>query len=524
MTARATVDRLLTSRAAQLPDDCFLRFRERELTYAEVEAESTSIASGLAALGLEKGHLLGVLMGNYPEFALTWFGGARLGVPIAPVNTAFRGRGLAHALNLIETDTLVVDAALADPLEAVAGQLDHVRRLIVRGDFTSVASKFPAWEVLPFSALEAAGATTDRPHASEGDLLMLLFTSGTTGRSKACMLSHRFGMRQAELMIENYHLRRDDILYCPFPLFHLDAAILTVIPALVLGTTAAIGHRFSVSRFWDEVRAFGATVFDFMGATLTMLHKQAPQANDRENPARLAWGVPVPDFAEEFEERFDLQLVELYGSTDVGVPIYQPVDEDRRIGACGRVVPSYDVRVFDEEDREVAAGETGEIVVRPLEPHLTSEGYFRMPEETIYSRRNLWFHTGDLARRDDQGFFYFVGRRNETIRRRGENISAFEVEESIQAHPKVLEVAAFGVASELSEEEVMVAIVPIAGQAIDPAELIEFCRDQVAEHMVPRYIDIADQLPRTPTEKVEKYRLAERGVTASTWDREEQSQ
>ncbi|MGD9702408.1 MAG: AMP-binding protein [Acidimicrobiia bacterium] len=351
---------------------------------------------------------------------------------------------------------------------------------------------------------------------------MLLFTSGTTGRSKGCVLSHRYAVRQAELAVEHLGLRADDVLYCPFPLFHLDATVLTVMPALVLGTTAAIGERFSASRFWDEIRSFGATVFDFMGATLAILHKQPPDPRDGDNPARLGWGVPLPEFAPTFEDRFGVRLVELYGSTDVGVPIYTPLDEPRRVGSCGRPIPAYDVRLVDENDRQVDVGAVGEIVVRPNEPSLIMHGYYRMPEETLQATRNLWFHTGDLASADDDGFLYFVGRRTDSIRRRGENISAFEVEEAISLHPDVLEVAAFGVPSELSEDDVMVAVVPRPGRHVDPGELASFCESKMARHMVPRYIDIVDALPKTPTEKVEKYRLSSRGLTSTTWDRERQ--
>jgi crotonobetaine/carnitine-CoA ligase len=258
-----------------------------------------------------------------------------------------------------------------------------------------------------------------------------------------------------------------------------------------------------------------------MGATLTMLHKRERSADDADHAVRLAWGVPVPEFAPEFEQRFGLRLVEAYGSTDAGVPIYEPLDQPRRPGSCGRAIGAYDVRLFDDHDLEVTPGHIGEIVVRPREPSLISDGYYGMPEATIASRRNLWFHTGDLARCDEDGYFYYVGRKSDSIRRRGENISAFEVEEVVKLHPEVLDAAAYGVPSELSEEDVMVAIVPRSGATeIDLAELVEFCRLRMAGYMVPRYIDVVDELPRTPTEKIEKRRLQERGVTATTWDRE----
>lgn len=349
---------------------------------------------------------------------------------------------------------------------------------------------------------------------------MVMFTSGTTGRSKGCVLSHRYAIRQAELMVEHLGLREDDVLYCPFPLFHLDGSVLTVMPALVLGATAAIGKRFSASGFWSEVSALGATVFDFMGATLTMLHKAPRTSTDGNNPVRLAWGVPVPEFAEEFEQRFGLRLFELYGSTDAGLPIYQPIDEPRRPGSCGRPIAAYDVRLFDEHDRPVGPGEVGEIVVRPNEPSIMSQGYFGMPEATVAANRNLWFHTGDLARCDADGWFYFVGRRAESIRRRGENISSFEIEEVLKLHPDVLDAAAYGVPSDLTEDDVMVALVAQPSAVLDPISVIEFCRNRMARHMLPRFVEIVDALPRTSTEKVEKQVLIGRGVGPATWDRE----
>jgi hypothetical protein len=248
-----------------------------------------------------------------------------------------------------------------------------------------------------------------------------------------------------------------------------------------------------------------------MGATLTMLHKRPPAPDDKDHPVRLAWGVPVPEFAPEFEERFGLRLVEAYGSTDAGVPIYQPLDEPRRPGSCGRAIPQYDIAVVDNEDREVATGEVGESSAN--EPSLLADGYYGQPEATLASRRNLWFHTGDLVRRDAEGYVFYVGRTTDSIRRRGENISAFEVEEVVKLHPLVLDAAAYGVASELGEDEVMVAGVVRAGEVLAPVDLVAFCAERMARHMLPRYVDLVTELPRTPTEKVEKAVLRSRGIT-----------
>ncbi len=512
-----TIDGLLDVRAADAAETTFLRFGTRDLTFGEARRRSTGLAHGLAAIGVQRGQLVPVLMPNGPDFAITWLALTALGAVSTLLNTAFRGPSLVHALNLSGAETVVADATLAPHIAAVADQLVHVRRLIVAGD--PALPEVAGMQVLDHASLCTDETTCIASTHSVVDPAMVLFTSGTTGPSKGCVLSHRYAVRQAQLMIDNLELRSDDVLYCPFPMFHIDATVMTIIPAMLLGTTAAIGERFSASRFWDEVRGAGATVFDFMGATLTMLYKRPPEFDDGDNPARLGWGVPVPEFATDFEHRFGVELVELYGSTDAGIPIYHPVNEPRRQGSCGRAIPQYDVRLFDEQGVEVPAGAVGEIVVRPNEPSLMSDGYYGMPDATLESRRDLWFHTGDLARCDGDGYFYFVGRRTDSIRRRGENISAFEVEEVVKLHPAVLDAAAYGVSSDLTEEDVMIAVVLRPGHTVDPEQLIHFCTDRMGRHMVPRYVDIVDALPRTPTEKVEKAILRQRGITQTTWDR-----
>ena len=513
-----TIDRLLDLRADDSGGKVFLRFGSGELTFAQARERSTGLAHGLADLGVQRAQLVPVLMSNGPGFAVTWLALSTLGAVSTLLNTAFRGPSLVHALNLSAADTVVAEAGLVQHLADVAGELVHLRRLIVVGD-AQAAAEMPGVQVLDHASLCTDSRAPIASVHSVTDPSMVLFTSGTTGPSKGCVLSHRYAVRQAQLMIDNLQLRVDDVLYCPFPMFHIDATVMTVVPAMLLGTTAAIGERFSASGFWDEVRRSRATVFDFMGATLTMLYKRPPLATDRDNPARLGWGVPVPEFADDFERRFGVKLVELYGSTDAGIPMYHPVDEPRRQGSCGRPIAQYDVRLFDDTGVEVPVGTVGEIVVRPNEPSLMSDGYYGMPAATVESRRDLWFHTADLARRDADGYFYFVGRRSDSIRRRGENISAFEVEEVVKLHPGVLDAAAYGVPSDLTEDDVMVAVVPRAGLAVSPPELIEFCVSRMGSHMVPRYVDLVESLPRTPTEKVEKARLRERGVTQSTWDR-----
>ena len=489
-----TLATLLAARAAELPGRDLLRMPGRTLTYGEFDREVNRLANGLLAAGVERGEMVGVMLPNCPEFALLWLALLRIGAVQAPVNTAFRGAGLAHLLELTGCRLLVVDESCLPVLAEIRSGLNHLEKVVTRGELEGLR-----------------GVARDPGIAvGEEEPAQVFFTSGTTGRSKACLFDQRYAPRQAELFCGHWRIAAGDVLFNPFPLFHIDASVLTLAPAIVRGCTAALADRFSASRFWDQVREFEATHFDFMGSTLTMLWKQPERPDDADNPARVGWGVPMPDFAAGFEERFGVRLVEGYGMTDCGVPVSQPYDEPRRPGSCGRVTEPYELKIAED----------GEILVRCSEPGLMTLGYHGMPAATAGAFREGWFHTGDLGRLDGDGWLYFQGRNKDAIRRRGENISAFEIEEVVEAHPAVLQAAAFGVPSELMEEEVKVCAVLRPGAALTEPDLAAWCAGRMAGHMVPRFIELLPELPLTPTEKVEKYRLREAGVTTTTWDRE----
>ncbi len=351
-----------------------------------------------------------------------------------------------------------------------------------------------------------------------GDVAAMLYTSGTTGRSKACMLPHRYFLSQAAIAIRDLGLVRDDVLYCPFPLFHVDATALTVVPSLLTGAAAAVARRFSASGFWNEIEKVGATVFDFMGATLSILDKAEPRDDDANNPVRLAWGVPVPDWVEQFEQRFDLQVVELYGSTEANIPIVQRFDSPRIKGSCGTVRPEFEIRIVDDNDDPLGPGEVGELLVRPRHAHTMFSGYYGSPDATVEVIANLWFHTGDLAKTDDRGNVYFIGRRKEVIRRRGENISAIDLEEAILAHPVVAECAVVAVPSELTEDDIKAVVKLREGMTLTPEELLLFCETNLARFQVPRYLEFVTTMPKTPTGKIEKFRFVDPPFNARTWD------
>ena len=511
---------ILEHRAAESPERVFFLMSDVTETFGSCNEKANRFAHGLSRLGVGQRDMVALMMPNIPEHLTARFAVNKLGAIEVSINATFRGPGLVHMLNLCEAQVLVVDESYLDQVTEIADALVSLKTVIVRGESPASIHTL-GWSLVAFDEVPSSDTTNPARQVDGHDTAMVLYTSGTTGPSKGCVFPHRWMIHTAEVMCEYYRITAEDTIYTAFPLFHSNATVCAVMPALLSGGRAAIGKRFSASRHWDEIRRFGATIMDFMGATLAILWKNPPQPNDADNPVRVAWGVPRPEFADGFEKRFGLQVVEVYGLTDVGLIAMCPLNEPHRPGACGKPVESsYEVKIFDDHDHALSTGERGEIVVRPQQPSVMLDGYLKMPEATLNTLRNLWFHTGDIGFMDEAGYLHFVERKKDSIRRRGQNISAFELEEAVNLHPTVLESAAIGVPSALTEEDVMLWVVPQPGQSLSPEELIEHCETNVARHMVPRYVEIVDDLPRTPTEKVEKYRLKEIGVRATTWDRE----
>jgi crotonobetaine/carnitine-CoA ligase len=505
----ADLGTLLEQRATETGERPFVVMADDvRLTFAEFNERVNNLAHGLADAGVAQGDMVAVMLDNSLEFLLSSYALKKLGAVEVAINTAFRGPGLVHVVNLTEVRLLITEDKFVEPIAAVLPELARLRMVVlVDAEPAARRAQLPGFDLVAFGDLLTTRGDNPGRTVRPGDLATVLFTSGTTGPSKGCMLPHRYGVVTGQIIARSIDLRTDDCLYCPFPLYHVDAAFLTVAPALVLGARAAIGRRFSASRFWDEVRAFDATVFDFMGATLTILWKRDPQLDDADNPVRLAWGVPMPSWRRGFESRFGLKVVHAYGLTDGGMPCWEDPEGDEPHGSCGTAKGPYELRVVDDEDRELGVGEIGEIVIRPLEPDAVMQGYWGMPEATLRAFRNLWLHTGDLGRLNEDGQLFFEGRKKDAIRRRGENISAWEIEEVLHGHPAIAEAVAIGVPSELTEEDVKVCIVLRVGEQMTADEVREFCRPRMAKFMVPEYVAFLDELPKTPTGKPEKYKL-----------------
>ncbi|WP_458413486.1 AMP-binding protein [Schinkia sp. CFF1] len=516
-----TFGKIVEYRANENPKARFVRFQNVDLTYGQFHQAGNKMANVIKSLNLSKGQKCAVMLPNSPEFLTAWLGLARLGVIEVPINTSYRGDLLQYILNKAECQAIVISSQWVERIEQISDALTHLRHVIVVGnDYESETLPSPilchSFETLMANVCDDPVDVDIKP----SDPSLILFTSGTTGPSKGAILCHRANFSLAETCCDLMNYSAEDRFFTVFPLFHVNARYATILPALLAGADVVMHERFSASKFWDICRAEQITTFTYMGSLLTILMKQPERSDDAENPVRQIQGAPVPlEIYEDFEKRFNIKITEAYGSTEVGLAMVNRA-ETFRLGSCGKAVPIYEVEIHDENDNPCPIGEVGEIVVRPREANVLFSGYYGMPEATVETWKNLWFHTGDRGQMDEDGYYYFVDRKKDVIRRRGENISSYEIERVINTHPKIKEAALVGVPSELSEEEVLAVVVLREGEFLEPEELLDFCQPRMAYFAVPRYIRYVKEFPRTPSQRIEKYKLRAEGITSDTWDRE----
>lgn len=483
------------------------RFGERPLAAFAAGAEwshrdATSIAArrgaALRAAGVGRGDRVAILSTNRAEFLETFLGCGWIGAIAVPINSAAMRPQIEYYLANSGARLLVVESAFLD-------RLPTVQKLWVIGEND-----------------RPTGDETGAVDAQPGEALAILYTSGTTGPAKGVVCPHAqycwWGANTASIL----GVRSDDVLCTTLPLFHINA-LNTFAQASLTGCRASFERRFSVSAFWPTVTARGATVVYLLGAMVPMLLAQKPSAEERSHRVRIGLGPGVPSAAlEAFHARTGIRLIEGYGSTESNFAIATRPDTPFS-GTMGWLRPGFSARVVDEQDVELPPGEAGELVLRAEQPFAFASGYFAMPEKTVEAWRNLWFHTGDRVVREADGSFRFLDRIKDAIRRRGENVSSYEVEQVLLSHPDVAGAAVYAVASELAEDEVMAAVVARPGCTLDPAALAAFCEPRLPAFAIPRYVEVLDDLPRTENGKVQKYRLRSRGVTGSAWDRQKWS-
>jgi crotonobetaine/carnitine-CoA ligase len=513
-----TIVQLLERRAASDPDAPFFTWGDEADSVASFNARANMVARNLQALGVTSEDRIAVLMGSSPDYLALWFAIGKLGAVEIPINTAYHGEMLRHQLANSGARFCVVDAEFAAPMRELVPRLPQLQTVVVRPDGSRGVS---AHAETNFAVLlkdnDTENLGIEIPHDS---LSTIIYTSGTTGQSKGVLMTHHYLAAYGCFYAGVNGLTSSDVILNYLPFFHVGAKFLTI-AALVSEGRMRLVPRLSVTSLWEEVRTHGVTNFVAVGGVCNMLLAKPPQPDDADNPLRSVYAVPDPvEIHEAFETRFGCRMTTVYGSTEVCVPIIRTVDDEYRPGSCGRLNPYFEVKIVDEHDNEVPVGTSGEIVVRSHRPYMLASGYNGLPEMTVQAWRNLWFHTGDRGRVDADGWFWFDDRLTDSLRRRGENISSYEVEQLVVGHPAVAEAAAVASPSELGEDEVRVAVVLREGMSVDFEELFLYCAKVMPYFMVPRFIDIVDDLPRTPTAKVEKYKLREQGLGAATWDAE----
>lgn len=513
--------KILLRQAERLGSRKFIEVCGRSASFEEMLKISSQLARGLRVLGVGRSDRVAMLLPNCFELVAMWFAISKLGAIEVPNNPGLKGDLLCHNLNNCGADVLVTDADALTELAKVQDSLPNLRTLILVGTDPAEAraAGIKIDRIARFEECLAPLPDFDLVDVHYSDPMAILYTSGTTGPAKGALMSHHHCYSWAAAMAHNLGYTVSDSYFSALPLFHTDAQMFGVFLPLIYGTQSTLVDGFSASRFWDQVRASGATATNLLGAMAVILMRAPESANDRNNSVRVCQCIPMVPDKKAFERRFGMQLVTGYGQTETSFVTLDTVDETKP-GSCGRPHPDWEVAIVDETDKPLPPGTVGEIVSRPNKSWSMFSGYYRAEAKTVQTLRNLWYHSGDAGFMDEDGWLYFKHRLNEAIRRRGENISAYEVETVAEKHPDIVESAAFGVPSEFTEEDIMVVAMRRAGSTLEPAELLDHFRELAPRHMVPRYIEITDTpLPRTPTEKVARNTLRQRGVSTATFDR-----
>lgn len=512
--AHRTLPAMLAGQAQRHGRRVLFRAGDESLTFAEACGVAASMAGTLRSAGVQAGDRVALMCGNRFEFMELLLGCAWLGAVVVPINTASRGMQLQHILQNCGARLIAIEAELTAALSDLRYSELSLRQVWLIGSCTAV--ELPSLVVAP---MPERGSPVE-PHTVEpADTLAILYTSGTTGVSKAVCCPHAqyywWGFHTSSLL----ELREGDVLHSALPLFHTNA-LNTFFQALLVGATFVSEPRFSVSTFARSLIDNEATVIYLLGAMVPMLLSKPAGPADRQHKVRIALapGVP-PEFQQRFTERFGIGLIDGYGSTETNFVIGSSLEEQRP-GLMGRVRPGFHAKVVDQYDDELPDGVPGELVLRSDEPYSFSTGYFQMAPETVAAWRNLWFHTGDRVIRQPDGYFRFIDRIKDSIRRRGENISSFEVEQVLVSHPAVACAAVFPVKSELAEDEVMATIVLHESHRLSAPALLDFCQPLLPYFAVPRFVEFAPHLPINESGKIQKFKLRERGVTSATWDRQ----
>lgn len=513
-----TVPVILDRQAARFGDRKLFSCGDTSLSYSELRDLAARYAGSLSEVGIQKGDRIALMATNRLEFMPLFLACAWIGAISVPVNVAARGFQLQHMLSNCGARVLIIEADILHVLsELDPGKLSIERVWVL--DSEGEASTTTIQGSFPVEPLPAPGNAIHPVPVAPQDALTILYTSGTTGLSKGVICPHAQFFWWGVYTGRQLGVVEGDVLHTPLPLFHTNA-LNSFFQALLHGASQVVERRFSVSGFWPAVAASGATVTYLLGAMVPMLLSRPLSQIERNHRIRAALAPGVPAAAsEEFHKRTGMILLDGFGTTESNAVIISTVDS-RRPGWAGRLSNGFEAIIVDENDTPVPDGEPGELLLRATEPFSMANGYYAMPEKTVEAWRNLWLHTGDRLIRGPDGYFRFIDRMKDAIRRRGENISSYEVEQVLMTHPDVALAAVFPVASHLAEDEVMAAVILREGHTLEPADLIHFCEGKMSYFAIPRFLDFVTEVPKTENGKIQKFKLRETGRTSSTWDRE----
>ncbi|MBB3860919.1 crotonobetaine/carnitine-CoA ligase [Novosphingobium hassiacum] len=523
-----TITGLFAQAAAEMGDKPYLDFKGDLYSYADIDRLSDALARGLATLGVKPGDTVASILDNNVDAVLCWFAVNKLGAISVPVNTAYKGEFLRHQIADAGANVIVTEHDYADRVLDLADQLPNLSTLLHRGDellksHTSLGIHL--LETMKIDGDDRSMMVQNKP----SDLAMLIYTSGTTGPSKGCMISHGYACNLARQVLTALGIRSTDVMWSALPLFHMNATAGTVLSVAIARARAAFYTRFSLSNFWYDVERSGATVLSLLGS----MHPLIAEAPDNEasqrcfGQVRVVCAAPFPkDLQEKWRTRFGTSVMGApgYGFTEAAMMVYGPLETRLDFNSSGPRAEEFDVEIVDENDDPLPVGERGEIVCRPKRPNVMFSGYWNRPAETLKIMNNLWLHTGDIGMFGENGEFYFLDRKKDYLRRRGENISSFEMEATFQNHPDIMDVAVHAVFSPMGEDDVKVTAVLRDGSQLTAEDLCTWCLDKVPFFAVPRYIEFRrdKDMPRNPTGKILKYQLRDDGCTPTTWDREKE--
>ncbi|MCK4787121.1 MAG: AMP-binding protein [Desulfobacteraceae bacterium] len=514
MRLRRTIRELLEHRAQHTPDFVFCIYEGREITFAMLEACVNRLANGIAELGVTSGQRVAVMLANHPEHIFTVFALTKLGAVWVPVNINFRGPSLEFIIEQSAPNVVIVDAECWNHLEPVLA--DKNIDIIIVHNIQNVQIKLKGMKVFDFSALNKGDRTPPSIRPTLDEIRCISFTSGTTGPPKGSLMTERMLRTCATGAAIASDVRPGDIFLLWEPIYHNSGAQMCIL-ALMEPVKLAVVPRFSASRFWDKIREYRVTKMHYLGGVIDILLKQPPRPNDRDHSVRLAFGGGCSkDNWRAFEQRFGIEVREVYGLTEASC--FTTINTSGKIGAIGKPYPYFEVQIIDDEGKPLQIGQVGEIVIRENEPGLITQGYLENPEATATALRGGWLYTGDLGRRDDEGDFYYMGRKQDSIRRRGENISAWEVERVLNSHPDIEESTVIGVDADIGEQEMKAFIKFTTDATLKPLDIIIWCEPRMPYFQIPRYVAFVDSFEKTPTQRIRKDNLPKN--TDNCWDLE----